>query len=60
MDAQPKAISRMSDAALEQLRNGNPCARALPLLAALAGAQPHSVTLERDAGQTLSVDVGTF
>ena len=57
MDAQPKEISRMRDAALEQLRTGNPCARALPLLAALAGGQPQVVTLERDAGQTLSVCV---
>ena len=50
----------MSDAALEHLRTGNPCARALPLLAALAGTQPQLVTLERDAGQTLSVSVRTF
>jgi len=57
MDVQAKEISRMSDAALEQLRTGNPCARALPLLAALAGAQPRSVTLQRDAGQTLSISV---
>ena len=60
MDAKAKAISRMSDAALEQLRAGNPCARSLPLLAALAGAQPQRVTLERDAGQTLSLSVRTF
>jgi Beta-ketoacyl synthase, N-terminal domain len=60
IDARAREISRMSDAALEQLRTGNPCARALPLLAALAGAQPQSVTLERDAGQTLSVSVRTF
>ncbi len=57
MDTQPKEISRMSDAALERLRTGNPCARALPLLAALARRQPSVVTLERDAGQTLSVCV---
>jgi hypothetical protein len=60
MDAQPKETSRMSDTALEELRSGNPCARALPLLAALAGARPQLVTLERDAGQTLSVCVRTF
>jgi hypothetical protein len=47
----------MSNAALEHLRTGNPCARALPLLAALAGAQTRSVTLERDAGQTLSISI---
>jgi hypothetical protein len=50
----------MSDAALEDLRTDNPCARALPLLAALASAQPRLVTLQRDAGQTLSVSVHTF
>jgi len=60
MDAQPREASRMSDAALERLRTGNPCARALPLLAALAGAQPQQVTLERDAGQSLSLSVRTF
>ena len=57
LDDQAQPISRMSDAALEHLRTGNPCARALPLLAALAGAQPESVTLERDAGQTISISV---
>lgn len=60
MDARPQEISRMNDVALERLRTGNPCARALPLLAALAGAQRQQVTLERDAGQTLSVCVHTF
>ena len=59
LDAQAQEISRMSDAALEHLRTGNPCARALPLLAALAGAQRQSVTLERSAGQTLSISVRT-
>jgi hypothetical protein len=60
MDAQPKEVSRMSDAALERLRAGNPSARALPLLAALAGAPRQRLTLERDAGQTLSLSVRTF
>ena len=60
MDARAQEISRMSDVALERLRTGNPCARALPLLAALAGAQRQQVTLERGAGQTLSVCVRTF
>jgi hypothetical protein len=60
MDAQAKAISQMSNAALERLRAGNPCARALPLLAALAGAKPRAVTLQRDAGQTLSISVRTI
>ena len=57
MDEKAKDISRMNDAALERLRNANPCARALPLLAAVAGTQPQAVVLERDAGQTLSISV---
>ncbi len=60
MDAQAKEISRMRDTGLERLRTVNPCARALPLLAALAGAHPQVVTLGRDAGQTLSVAVHAF
>ena len=60
MDARPQEISQMNDVALERLRTGNPCARALPLLAALAGAQRQQVTLERNAGQTISVSVRTF
>lgn len=60
MDAQAKAYSQMNNAALERLRIGNPCARALPLLAALAGAKLRSVTLQRDAGQTLSIAVRTI
>jgi len=59
-DARPRPATRMSNAALERLRTGDPCARSLPLLAALAGAQPQRVTLERDAGQTLSLSVRTF
>jgi hypothetical protein len=57
LDAQAREISHMSDPALERLRAGNPCARSLPLLAVLAGAPSESVTLERDAGQTLSISV---
>jgi hypothetical protein len=60
MDAQAREISCMGNAALERLRTVNPCARALPLLAALAGTQPKVVTLQRDAQQTLSVAVRTF
>ena len=60
IDALGTEISRMSDAALEELRTDNPCARALPLLAALASAQPRIVTLERDARQTLCISVRTF
>lgn len=57
MDTSAKKVIPMRDPALEQLRCGNPCARALPLLAAMAGTQPQQVTLERDAGQSISISV---
>ncbi|HVY06303.1 MAG TPA: beta-ketoacyl synthase chain length factor, partial [Burkholderiales bacterium] len=41
-------VTRMPDPALEQLRNGNPCARSLPLLAALAARSTCDVVLERE------------
>ena len=57
MDERAKAISRMEDAALEQLRTANPSAVALPLLAALARNPSGPVTLPRNAGQTVSISV---
>jgi hypothetical protein len=57
LDANPKEISQMDDPALEALRTGNPCANALPLLAALARSQSRSVTLQRNAGQTVSISI---
>ena len=42
---QPQALSRMSDPSLEALRAGNPAARGLPLLAALAAGKPASIVL---------------
>lgn len=60
LDTHAQEITRMSGAELEHLRTGNPCARGLPLLAALAGARPQRVSLERSAGQTLSVGVHLF
>lgn len=60
LDTHAQEITRMSGAELEHLRTGNPCARGLPLLAALAGARPQRVSLERSAGQTLSVGVRLF
>jgi hypothetical protein len=50
-------VSRMSDPALESLRLGNPAARALPLLAALAAQRPTRVVLEHVAGRQLGIDV---
>jgi hypothetical protein len=47
----------MPGAALEALRQGNPAARALPLLAALAGGVARRVTLALMAGNCLTLDV---
>ena len=49
--------SRHDDAGLESLRRGNPCARGLPLLAALARQCPDEVVLEYVAGNALDVAV---
>jgi hypothetical protein len=49
--------SPMPDPELEQLRLGNPAARALPLLAALAARREARVTLEYVGGRRLAVDV---
>lgn len=51
----PGQVSRMQDPGLERLRRGNPAARALPLIAALARQQPASVVIEYVAGTTLRV-----
>lgn len=50
-------ITGMQEAALEQLRNDNPAARALPLLAALARKQPSNIVLGYIAGKSLAVSV---
>jgi len=55
LDHSPQQPSRMEDAMLETLRVDNPCARALPLLAALARTQPVTITLQRNAGQTIAI-----
>jgi hypothetical protein len=49
--------SRLDDAGLESLRRGNPSARGLPLLAAVARQRPANVALEYLAGNTLDVAV---
>lgn len=49
--------SPMPDPALEQLRLGNPAARALPLLAALATRREARITLDYVAGRQLAVEV---
>lgn len=47
----------MRDPAFEALRRGNPAARSLPLLAALARGREESVALEHIAGKCVTVDV---
>ena len=51
------AVSVMRNPALEALRQGNPCAHALPLLEAIAVAKPQPVVMERNAGQMLTIAV---
>lgn len=55
--ARGQTASRMSDPALESLRLGNPAARALPLLAALAAQQSMRVVLDHVADRQLGIDV---
>jgi hypothetical protein len=49
----------MSDAGLEELRNGNPAARSLPLLAALARGTAGTVVLDGTSGNRLVISVAT-
>lgn len=51
------ALSRLPDAGLEGLRTGNPAARALPLLAALARREAAELFLPYVHGQALRVNV---
>jgi hypothetical protein len=51
------AATPMADAELERLRACNPTGRALPLLAALAGAAPGTVVLDYVADQSMTVAV---
>jgi hypothetical protein len=59
MDVPSQAMetTRMQDLLLEQMRKANPCARALPLLAAIAGAKTQAVVLEREFGRSLKISV---
>ncbi len=54
-DGQPP--SGMADPAMEALRLGNPAARSLPLLAALAGPAPAGLRLVMDGDVTLEIEV---
>jgi hypothetical protein len=53
----PGSASTMRDAELESLRRGNPAARSLPLLAALAQERSEELALEYVDGMHLSVKV---
>ena len=52
-----RALSRLSDAGLDSLRTGNPAARALPLLAALARRDQSELFLPYVHSQALRVNV---
>ncbi len=57
-DSAPGAVpTPMSDGGLEALRCGNPAARALPLLAAIAGGRATGVVLESSGSVPLRIDV---
>lgn len=53
----PGALSRMSDSGLDGLRTGNPAARLLPVLAALARREAMELRLPYVHGQALCVSV---
>ena len=53
----PGVETRMADATLEFLRKDNPCARALPLLAAVARGTGESVDLDYVGGSRLALAV---
>lgn len=50
-------LTRMTDPELDLLRRGNPAARALPLLAALARARPATVVLESSGSGCLGIEL---
>lgn len=52
----PAAVTRLPDAALEKLRCGNPAARSLPLLAALAHIAQAGSGASDDAASRLTLD----
>ncbi len=56
MQTRSESVDRLADAGLERLRAGNPAARSLPLLCAIARRENRRVVLSND-GMSLSVDV---
>ncbi|EWY41918.1 3-oxoacyl-ACP synthase [Skermanella stibiiresistens SB22] len=57
LSARTGEATRMADAGLEALRTGNPAARSLPLLAALACGRETSVILDFGPSQQITVKV---
>lgn len=53
----PEPATTLTDAGLEALRRGNPAARALPLLQAMACATPGRIILADDEDMAVSVEV---
>ncbi len=53
------SLARMADAALDGLRTGNPTARSLPVLAALARREPAELLIPYVHSQALRVRVGS-
>lgn len=56
-DVVPRPATTMADPGLETLRAGNPAARSLPLLAAVARGQAADIVLEHVFGTCLAVSV---
>ncbi len=56
IDPLPAALSRLPDSGLEGLRTGNPAARALPVLAAIARAEAADLRLPYAHSQALRVE----
>jgi hypothetical protein len=60
LSPQPAPATRMSDAALEDLRTNNPAGRSLPLLRALAAGEPEPIALDYLPQGTLAVSVSPY
>ncbi len=60
LDRTPAPPDTMADPALEKLRRGNPAARSLPLLAALAREQDATVRLDYFGGSRVAISVSSL
>jgi hypothetical protein len=57
IDIAQESATTLYDPALETLRKGNPAARSLPLLAAIAGRQSQTVQIDYLPGSTIAIHV---